>query len=221
MRAFEFKTGEQMEDLRINRNCELMDNALLFNSFMALNWDRDLSNEYFAISKEIENGNCSESWFKEHFFTQNFDWLKFVLILFVLSIIICAICWRLCSLISIIIIFMFSIFIQFQIAKFIFWSNNKNVIVNFYKEKEVFNNKKNDLLNRQEEIKKDIQLIHKFLDKNGLIPFKYRDYWYQLFLYFKEGRADTIKEALNLLEMELMRQKFEKTMEDKKLRLEG
>lgn len=202
-----------MEDLRINRKCELMDNDLLFNSFMALNWDRDLSNEYFAISQEIEHGSCSESWFKEHFFTQNFDWIKFTIISFIVSIVICAICWNFNSLLTIFIIFLLSIFIQFKIAKYIFWHNNKNAMDNFYSEKEIYNNKKAELLHRQEEIKNDIKLIQKFLDKNGLIPFKYRDYWYQLFLYFKEGRADTMKEALNLLDMQLMMQKFEKTVE--------
>ena len=158
------------------------------------------------VSKHaLRYGERTENEFKENYELNNYNIIIYGISYILITTIICALLWRSFSLIYIILIFISCIVILHYTFKKIFWMKNKNALNEFYKEKSEYNRfRKEVLVKREKELYNERDSIYDYLTELNTIPKKYWDSlsFLTLLQYFKDGRVDTIKEAINLLEQE-------------------
>lgn len=202
-----------MNPLNINRPCEVTENEDLKMTFTAFLYREYLINDINKLNKEINSIDIDEEHFKNKYFDNNFAWNQFISSAIIIG-----------GTILIGGYFIFSIFIActLSIASIIcfyyygknnFWKKNKNILVDFENKKIDLKAKMDELNKNKNEIKNEVNKVNDYIKKLNLIPSKYHDYWTTLLGYFNDCRADTLKEAINLLEHELYMQRQTQLLE--------
>jgi len=209
-----------MNSVAINRKCELSESKNLQDTFNAFIYRRALWEEISKIDDEIKLADVTEESFKESFFTDNFPWDQF----FTGAIIIGGVtgigCWIIFSFFAGLCLFVTSITIYYFICKNRFWNKNEGAIEIFRCDKQKLQARLGELNDKKTSLKANISMLNEYIQQANIIPEKYHDYWAALLGYFHDCRADTLKEAINLLESELHMQHQTRLIEQQNRELE-
>lgn len=202
-----------MDAIKVNRPCELSQNEELKQVFEVLQYRLDLWNEQTQINNMIRENNIDEETFKSNYFTQHFDWVVYFFCSLIIGSCVGVGTWIVNSFFLGLLLFVATFFVLFGIGKALFWKKNQAAIQQYREDFKQFKVKEPLLMKKLEKMKEVLASINDYLNSTTVLPPKYQDYWGVLLEYFQNSRADTLKEAINLLEHELAMQRQAKLIE--------
>lgn len=202
-----------MDAIKVNRPCELSQNEELKHVFEVLQYRSDLWNEQTQINNMIRENNIDEETFRSRYFEQHFDWVQYFLCSVIIGACVGVGAWIIYSFFLGILLFVATFFVLFYIGKALFWKKNQGAIQQYREDFKQFKVKEPLLTKKLDKMNEVIASINDYLNSTTVLPPKYQDYWGVLLDYFQNSRADTLKEAINLLEHELAMQRQAKLIE--------
>lgn len=196
-----------MDAKSLNRKCELTENKALKDTFDLLQYRYKLVDEKERLKDEISKGNIEanmdEQSFKNNYFSNHFNWNLYFIISIIISVLIGIGTWIIYSVYLGLILFIATYIVIYYTSKYMFWKRNGQSFIEYKNNLKKFKEKEPNLLHQLTNMETEISAINDSLNNSSVIPPKYQNYWPILLNYFYDCRADTLKEAINLLEQEL------------------